>query len=132
MKGLELPMSTLVVIIVALVILIAIISLFYNIWPKGAETVSLETAKNSACQLLSSTGCTLRPDQIFINNFDADKDGVVGTVDPSEVGYDFDITDCGDTANPAATDDNLRMLCACYYNIGDEDECKTKVCNCPS
>ena len=124
MKGVELPISTLIVVIVALVVLVAIIGLFYSVWPSGAETVSLEVAKQNACELLSSMGCIPTTDSININNFDADRDGVVRT----DVG--IATGSCGDAANPDSANDNLYMLCKCYYNA-DEEDCKRQVCYCP-
>ncbi|MBU3897124.1 MAG: hypothetical protein KJ697_04295 [Nanoarchaeota archaeon] len=49
-KGMELPINTLVVFIIALVVLIAFIALFMNVQGQGGSTVSIETAKNSGCQ----------------------------------------------------------------------------------
>ena len=138
MKGIELPISTIIVIILVLVVLIAVLGLFYGVWPSGAQTATLESVKGSACQLLmSSGGCgpdptgDLNTKHIPINNFDADKNGK--TNDP---GSNIDVEPRCHSPDPN-TNDNLFMLCRCWYNLGGNDDqinsdCKTKVCNCPA
>lgn len=50
MKGIELPMNTLVVIVIAIIILIAMVALFMGVWRQGSYGISMDSAKNSACQ----------------------------------------------------------------------------------
>jgi hypothetical protein len=119
MKGVELPISTIVIVVIALVILLAILALFFGVWTPGSSGVSLEAAKNSACQILLSTGCG-DTEKIYVNNFDADKDG---EFDPNE-----NVGDCNIPGGDSG--DNLYMLCRCWYNEFVEEECKTRICNC--
>jgi len=126
MKGVELPISTMVIVVIALVILLAILALFFGVWTPGSSGMNLEAAKNSACQMLVSTGCHDNIESIYTKDFDADKDG------------SFDQgTGLGECSDPAeSSQDNLYMLCKCWYNIPDTDkdvfieECKTRICNC--
>ena len=125
MKGVELPISTLVIVILALVVLLGILALFFGVVTPGSTSMTLEAAKNNACQMLISTnGCdtTDSTKTIVVNNFDANKDG-------KQVGgsaFDDTITGCSSTS---IAQDNLYMLCKCWY-ILDEASCKKNVCNC--
>jgi hypothetical protein len=138
MKGVELPISTIVVILLVLIVLLAIIGLFYGVWPAGSQAANLESVKSNACQMLTSiNGCKndLNNDvtkSIAINNFDADQDG---TNDPGVTTTSSPTCKAGTLpALPAEpnTKDSLFMLCKCWYNIaGDINEnCKTQVCGC--
>ena len=134
MKGIELPINTLIIIVIALVILISLIAIFYNVWPITTQTANLEAVKNSACQmLLSIGGCdALNHDEtktVVISNFDADKDSAINA--GSAVDNDCNLVSAGSTSQ-----DNLFMLCKCYFFVtgATEDElndnCKKNVCNC--
>jgi len=118
LKGVELPINTIVILVIALIILLAIIALFFGIWTPGVGGVSLEAAKDNACLLLTSTGCG-DTSSIIVKDFDADKDGNLNEANSN-------------TGNCGSDDagDNLFMLCKCHYNK-DESECRTDVCNCP-
>jgi flagellar basal body-associated protein FliL len=121
LKGVSLPINALVVIVLALIILIAILALFFGIWPSGSQSIGLEGAKNNACNMLLSFGCNEDTSNIVVNNFDADKDG---ELDP-EIGFDWN-----DPTN-VNNHDNLAALCYNYFAISSDSDCKTQVCNCP-
>ena len=138
MKGIELPISTIVVIVISIIVLVAIIVLFSNVWNPGSDLAKLEGAKSNACQMLSSiNGCKSTDNGItktvVVNGFDADQDG---TQDPGVT----TTSTCKAGTLPALpaelnTKDSLFMLCKCWYNIGGADKdindnCKTQVCGC--
>lgn len=126
MKGAELPINTLIIIVIALVILIAVIAIFFGVYNPSKEGINLEAAKSNACQMLASMNCGVSPASIIINNFDADKDGTVG---------DIGTWTWGDSCSPspAADGDNLASLCACQYSINTNDaDCRKTVCGCTS
>ncbi len=123
MKGIELPINTLIIIVIALTILLALIALFYGVWTPGSSGLNLDATKNTACHMLVSTGCS-DTTMVYINNFDADKDGNLNE-------QNSNIGDCG----LASAGDNLFMLCKCWYNVvGNDDDielaCKQNICNC--
>jgi len=122
-KGISLPVNILVIIVLALIILIAILALFYGIWPQGVSGVNLEAVKNNACQLLVTTDCG-EARFVTISNLDADKDG---SNDPS-TGWTWGTTCPTDPAD-TTLGDNLAALCACYYFRTDEIGCK-ELCGC--
>ena len=117
MKGIELPISTLIIIAVALLVLLGIIALWMAGWGGGSTGVSVDTAKAAACGVLmrNVSGCTtVDPDSIVFNSsqypvpdFDVDQDGVIREI----------------------ADDTLRDLCDRYYRTSDDTSCR-KVCGC--
>jgi len=123
MKGSELPINTLIIIVIALIVLLACIAIFfgpYNITKYGAE---LETARTNACNMLQGMNCIPKPWEVQISNFDANKDGV------NNGG-----TEGVAPGSCSGGNDNLARLCLCYYNIAAaslESDCKIKVCRCP-
>lgn len=125
MKGAELSINVVIVIVLCLIVLLVIVALVFgvvNIFPE-----SLETAKTSACNMLMETnGCGISgsTNGISISNFDANKDGKIG--EPGTAGDDTSA--CGPGSSG---DDNLFMLCKCWFNV-NEDLCEKNVCNCPS
>ncbi len=135
MRGIELPLSTLVVIVLVLIVLVAILGLFYGVWPAGSQAATLESVKTNACQMLISLGgCENDPmddktKQIVISNFDADKDGATdGGVGTGAAPH------CNNPAD-ANNVDNLFTLCECWYSLGGLDaeineHCKQDVCGC--
>ena len=126
MKGMELPISTLIIVIIALIILLAILALFYGVWGTSIPGVTLESVKNSACQILTSTGCTANPITIKVNDFDANNDG--NMVGGSAFNNWGDATNCNTGATSA---DNLASLCQCRYGRTIETECTSDICKCP-
>jgi hypothetical protein len=126
MKGVELPINVIVIVVLCLVVLLAILALFWGVWTPGVAGISLEAAKNNACQMLVSTGCD-SPASITIKDFDADKDG---TLNEADLISSTDPADCKPGNNGKTLGDNLVMLCLCWYGA-DETSCKTRICNCP-
>jgi len=132
MKGIELPINVLIIVVIALIILLALIGLFYGVWTPGSSGLNLEGAKNSACQMLVSTGCG-DSRSILVNDFDADKDGQF-----EGLSNNGDRSKCGSITPDPGMGDSLFMLCVCWYNIGDigdllddiDRECRTRICHC--
>jgi hypothetical protein len=117
--GLELPVNVLVIILVAVIVLFSITALYFSGWISQVQTVNIEVAKNDACRRLL-TVCSGQVNLVIINNFDADKDG--------KLDEGIGIGDCGNSTVNATAQDNLYMLCQCYYNA-NESECRD-LCMC--
>jgi hypothetical protein len=117
----ELPVNTLIIVILAVIVLLGILALFSSVWNPSSTGLSLEAIKNNACQLLASMGCNGDTSSIAVNNFDANKDNSNTATGVSAWG-----TAC---PNAAWTGDNLAALCACYYGKTDEPSCKS-LCGC--
>jgi len=138
MKGTELPINAIIIIVLALIVLIAILAFYFNVWNPSVDATKLEAAKRVACNKLVSMGGCDSPNiytyNILTDGFDADKDG---KLDPG----DNRITNqCDSDPGNAASEDNLRTLCQCNYMVGivglgaetdAETECKRIVCGCP-
>jgi len=124
MRGIELPINALILIILAVIVLIAIIAFFYPEFLGQSKTVSLESAKNAACMELLDLECKVSPTRIFTPHFDSDGDGVVGDVGTTKVM-------CG--LSNGVRGDNLYNLCHCWLGLPlnvPEQDCK-KLCGCP-
>lgn len=128
MKGIELPVNALIIIILAVLVLLGILALYAGVWSPSSGGVNLESAKNNACQMLASTNCQSDPATILISNFDANKNGqqkdTSQTPDKSTA-WDY-AAHCG---LGKSTGDNLATLCLCYYNKSDVASCRI-LCGC--
>jgi hypothetical protein len=87
--------------------------------------------------LTSINGCKSTDDDITktiaINNFDADRNGKTNDPGINTANKGSDSTACNNGG--LNSNDNLFMLCQCWYNIGGADKdindnCKTQVCGC--
>jgi len=128
MKAIELPINTLIVIILAIIVLVAVIALFYTgLTPK--VVISSKNALDNACMRMLNFKCNIDSNTILINNFDADNDGTSGDVGS----WTWGTSNCG--GNLIDNGDNLASLCACYYQISGatpeeaERNCKS-LCQC--
>jgi hypothetical protein len=113
LRGVELPINVIIIIVICLIVLLAIVALFFGVWNPGKGTLTLEAAKNNACQMLVSMGCNQYPESISISDFDADKS--------DSGGCSF--------GGSSVSGDNLDSLCKCWYNLNSES-CKTTLCGC--
>jgi hypothetical protein len=104
------------------IVLLGILALFSSVWNPSSTGLSLEAAKNNACQLLASMGCNGDTSSIAVNNFDANKNGR-----SNDAGFASDFPNA--CPGVAWTNDNLAALCACYYGKTDEPSCKS-LCGC--
>jgi len=124
MKGTQLPINAMIILIMGTLILVGVLTMFLGVWNPSAGGTGLEAAKTTACQQLISRGCVNTDlDSISISDYDADGDG-------------------------DSTNDNLEVLCAYKYgcvdnegqdmesNYFDNDDknflkcCKVDVCGC--
>ena len=128
MKGVELPLNTIVIIAIVLLVLLGVLSLWTGGWGGQALGVDLETARAKACAELIRRGCDTSAVSVHIYDFDADQDGLL---DPGN----WITVNCaeGPPGNAINRADNLAMLCYCWYGIDMSDlynKCK-KLCGCP-
>jgi len=111
MKGLELPINVLIIIALAVIVLIAVVAFFYPSFFSGSQTVGVESAKSSACQVLvTGRNCNIDTNDVNITNFDADQDSYIGAADTGMV-WTWGASTCGGVVTNAG--DNLAALCAC-------------------
>jgi hypothetical protein len=130
MKGLELPMSTIIVIILVLIVLLGVVAIWISGFGGGATTISVEAAKSAGCGKLMRDvrGCTaVDPATILF-------DGTAIGVPKYDVNGDghycpADAVACA--GPPALQDDSLQYLCVKYYGttLIDQVGCR-KVCGC--
>ena len=128
MKGLELPINVLVIVAVAIVVLLAIVALYFGGFSPFSAAMSLEGVKNDQCRkLVQANNCGVNTNTLPISNFDADKDGAVGTTDTG-TGWTWGTSTCVTTI--ATNGDNLASLCYCQYGRTTEAACR-QLCGCP-
>lgn len=132
LKGVELPINVMIIVTLALIVLIAIIALFFGVWNPGKGSITLEVAKNNACQMLISLGCDdIDPASISINDFDANKDGnLIGGAGTLSNPWSSS-KDCSSGSNVGSSKDNLATLCLCYYSQSTQAKCR-QICGCSS
>jgi len=137
MRGIELPINVLVIIMLAVIVLIAVLALYFGGFVQPASSMSLESARQQACTELIQKGLCgdkAGPLMIPIKNFDANKDG--------KLEYAEFVSGSG-----IYLGDNLSQLCINYFNcptttvttggqlsfqfeVADQECCAKKVCNC--
>jgi hypothetical protein len=135
MKAMELPISTLIVVIIAVLLFLALLALFNGVWNPNKGSMDRETAKNNACQMLVSMRCITMPENIAVHDFDANKNGNLNDpgIAPGINGPEpwnplfAGNPNCG---TGATSGDNLATLCLCYYNIPDNATCRQTLCGC--
>jgi len=133
MKGIELPISTLVIVAIALIILLALVAMYFTGFGPFSSAVGLEGIRGEACRILAQEKrCMSATNSITIPNFDADEDNTIGSDEPGGTSWTWGTSLCGLPApqTTATNGDNLASLCACYYSIDNEGDCK-QLCGCP-
>ncbi len=128
MKGIELPINVLVIIVVAFMVLLGIVALYYGGFTGPVGAMSSEGAKVKYCGVLMKNvfGCsTVDPAvDVTIDDYDADTDGTIDAGPGTGV--------CG----VAAAQDNLQMLAICHYGVdptaaaGEQKRQTRKICGC--
>jgi hypothetical protein len=119
MKGIELPINALVIIIIAVLVLLGIAALWMSGWGGGSQGVTVEAAKAAACSALmrNYAGCSaIFPKDITISNFDANMNGATGAAEATTNFNNGALPSCNSATLPAQNGDNLQTLCYCYYN----------------
>ena len=110
MRGIELRVNVMVILVIAVIVMFSILALFLGIWSPFQQAISPDAAKYNACLKLMTTTAdchTASLSDIHINDFDVDGNGFAGSP--------------GDT---------LKALCASkYFNIQGDDKCR-ELCGC--
>ena len=125
MKGIELPINVLIIVAVAIIVLIALVALFYPNFRSSGTTVNSDIYKSAACQIMIDRHCDVDPQSIEIANFDADKDGQMDSGTDWTFGGLMD-SNCGTVGEGH---DNLASLCECFYSIKSPEACRA-LCGC--
>ena len=128
LKGIELPVNALIIVILAVLVLLGILAMYAGVWSPSSGGVNLEAAKDNACHMLASMGCSVHPAAIPVNNFDADGSG---KFNPGSSVCGCEPPAC---TTPGGTQaDNLWNLCTCKYKMPQDPvgcvQCM-KMCGC--
>ncbi len=121
MRGVELPISAIILIALAIIALIALIAFLYPEFLGQSESFSVVSVKNTACMEFLDNNCDVDPMNIDVN-FDADRNGEA-----------IPRTDCDRSCGPGISCDNLRTLARCWFGCPDLTivQCAKKLCGCP-
>jgi hypothetical protein len=100
----------LVIVAIAVIVLLGMVALYFAGWSPFSGSLSIQAAKNSACEELVRNGCGSTTSVIV--QFDVDVSGTAG--------------DSGDT---------LQLLCQEYYGVAEDSptavaDCRD-ICGCP-
>jgi hypothetical protein len=111
MKGVALPIEVLVVVVIAVIVLLGLIAVYFAGWTPFSGTVGVDAVKGAACRFVIYDCSVLLTDVVFDGTmelpvFDANGNGIT----------------------PEAAD-NLETLCSNYYDA-DATQCK-RLCGCP-
>lgn len=94
MKGVELPINTLIIFIIVLIVLLAIIGFFFGVWTPGAGGLQIEAVKVSACQKFISVNCmdanlitfdTIQCEGSSVSNLQELADNCYGGMEPGDL-----------------------------------------------
>ncbi|MFH1229270.1 MAG: hypothetical protein V1678_02500 [Candidatus Aenigmatarchaeota archaeon] len=69
MKGIEMPINVMIIVVICIIVLLAVVSLFLGVWNPTKGSLNMESIKNNACQIYVSNGCK-NADQIPVTGVD--------------------------------------------------------------
>lgn len=110
MKAMELPISTLIIVVIAIIIFLALIAIFSGTFTPANKGFDLESATRATCQK-ASVYCNYTDFNKYVvarmpvDGFDANKDG--------KLSHQYDTND--KQLSSYCVDDNLETLCGFYY-----------------
>ena len=135
MKGISLPINVLVIIAIAVIILLALVALYFTGFGPFSTAVGLEGIRGENCRKLAQEQrCAEQTWNIDVVGFDANQDNALtagATWDWAGFATALAAEDTSDFCGLDATssNDNLAALCGCYYNIDTESACR-RLCGC--
>jgi hypothetical protein len=110
MKGIELPINVLVIIVIAVIVLLGLIAVYFTGWTPFAQTAGVDAVKNAGCRMVVYN-CSIDLKTIL---FDGTMAGL-----PT-----FDVTGEG----VFDSNDNMEQLCLIHFDA-DSRQC-AKICGC--
>ena len=138
----ELPINVMVIVVIAIIVLLAVAMLFFNVWTPGKDTLALEAAKNSGCQKLVSIGCNNVNDLSTITVSGLETDGITnlqGVCDELGASDCYKMCGCeggtgGSGSHATCTDVNNPVYCCKSNsgpcNSGNYAKCESGTCKC--
>ena len=130
MKGISLPINTLIIVVIGLVVLLGIVAMWFGGFSPFSTSISVEGAKNALCDEEVREGCDDETRMQTIDSFDANKNGAVGAAEATQ-NFNWGAPPaCTSATLPANHGDNLASICYCFYGRTTEASCR-KLCGCP-
>ncbi|MFH1474101.1 MAG: hypothetical protein ABIE55_04415 [Candidatus Aenigmatarchaeota archaeon] len=133
MKGMELPINAIIVIVIVLIVLTTGLAFFFNAFDPSSVGSSLQSATSSTCIKINPDFCKNKDPErtiasrMAVQDFDANNNGVVNEHVPNG------------QYSTSIGDDNLDELCSNFYSCSQASAdwgawyncCLKKVCGCP-
>jgi len=121
MKGIELPINVLVIIVIAVIVLLGVIAVYFTGWTPFAQTAGVEAVKNAGCRIVVYNCSTDLDDILF--------DGSNAGLPKYDVNGDGDFCPADGTTVCGANDnDDMLKLCEIHFDA-DARAC-AKLCGC--
>ncbi|PVX24649.1 MAG: hypothetical protein CW691_06965 [Candidatus Bathyarchaeum sp.] len=120
MKGISLPINVLVIVVIAVIVLLGVVSVYFTSWSPFGESMNAESAKTAGCRRIINN-CDLIGDDFDDYAKSLVFDGLTGL--PS-----FDVNgndEIGDEATESDDGDTMFNLCRTFFGT----DCR-KLCGC--
>jgi hypothetical protein len=101
MKGVALPIEVLVIIVIAVIVLLGMVAVYFAGWTPFAETSGIDAIKNNACRKLAYD-CSKSPTDITV-------EGVSGITNLQEL--------CDTYFGTAGSDEACKRICGCGGDV---------------
>jgi len=125
MKGAELPINVMIIVVLAIIVFIAMVAFFMGVWGPSTGGVNVEAVKNTGCNRLVSSGC----DSTAITLEDVNDDGTVETLQDICNRY-YNCAYAGWTSKGTGDDNNDGIMQASEEDAVAQAECCRDRCNC--
>ena len=133
MKGISLPINTIVIISIAALVLVVLTTVFTNIFGTGITTISDQDAWSRGCATAIARGCNTLADfqqagsdtGLYIPGYDP-----YGN-DPKDPNTGVSIctqAEVSDGSTDTCDDDTIYMACQKIYGTSTAEYCKTRCC----
>lgn len=119
MKGAELPVNMLIIVVLAVIVFIATVAFFMGVWGPSTGGVNVEAVKNTGCNRLVSSGCG----STAITLEDVDDDGTRETLQDICNEY-YGCLEAGDYVAPTTA-----VPTPTYDTVAQQECCRDR-CNC--
>jgi len=107
MRGVELPINTMVIVVLAVIILLALVAMYFSGFGPFSTAVGLEGERGDACRrLVQENGCRVATSDITTPGFDANKNNSMNT--GKRIAW-IPSTDCNGGATTTSDDNFLHQ-----------------------
>ncbi len=121
MKGIELPINVLVIIVIAVIVLLGVIAVYFTGWTPFAQTAGVDAVKNAGCRIVAYDCSNADLDSILF-------DGSMAGLPTFDVNGDGNLCPADTAGTGCTVNDDLENLCRIHFDA-DPTQC-AKLCGC--